>query len=209
MYGDTAMLDARWTKALVETARSVLWDEGCEDPTGCADWLLQVGQLRPPRGEAERLILLGVVEDLRQKLMLSRAGHEPRIAEVVAYVRAHGRDCRLTRARVAQALGLSDSWIAHRFKECVGLSFDQFVRNIRIADAAVLLESSDASVKHIALTVGFRDQGSFGRVFKARMGLSPVAWRASRRTSHLAPRTSHLAPRTSHLAPRTKTHDSP
>lgn len=128
-------------------------------------------------------MLLGIVADLRQKAVEQQVSPACSLADVVAYVRTNGRNTRLSRARTARALGMSDSWIAHHFKQQLGVTFTKFLTEVRLADGTDLLVSTDMKVKEIALTVGFRNSGSFSRVFRARYGTTPTQWRRTRRST--------------------------
>lgn len=186
------MLDRNWTKALIEAARIQLW-RGDDCVTMTPQSLLTAAGLRGPTSEAERLMLLGIVADLRQKAVEQQMPSARSLADVVAYVRANSRDSRLSRARTARALGLSDSWIAHHFKQQIGVTFARFVTGMRLTDGTDLLSTTDMSLKEVALTFGFRDSGSFSRVFKARYGTTPTQWRWTQLTQHGAPSTEHRA----------------
>ena len=48
---------------------------------------------------------------------------------------------------------------------------------IRIEEAKQLLESRDVSVEKVSHAVGYEDTTSFQRLFKRKVGLSPVAYR--------------------------------
>lgn len=169
------MLDRLWVKALVEAARLVLWTHQASGVL-TSQSLINHADVRAPRSEAERLMLLGIVSDIKDK-MVSQAVGDRAVADIIAYLRAHSREQRLTRARVSRALDLSESWLAHRFKHETGVSFAAMLSEIRLADGVELLRKTDASIKEIALTIGFRDPGSFSRVFRARFNSAPAAWR--------------------------------
>jgi len=174
------MVDPIWTKHVIESARKVIWTaSAAQDPISPAV-LLTLGGLRAPRSEAERLILLGVVTDIREKLVRQVAPKDGAIGDIVRYVRQHSRKTSLSRACVARLHGRSDSWMAHRFKEAVGVSFAGFLSDLRLTDGADLLASTEASVKEIALAVGFKDVGTFPRLFKRRFHMSPTEWRRRR-----------------------------
>jgi len=153
--------------------------------------LLALGGLRAPRSEAERLILLGVVTDIRQKLVEQTGSDGGVIDDMVRYIREHSRNPELSRAAVARAHRRSDSWVAHRFKDAVGVSFAAFLSDLRLTDGADLLHSTTAPVKEIALTVGFKDVGTFPRLFKRRFHMSPTQWRRAQGTGHRAQGTGH------------------
>lgn len=162
---------------VVEVARARLWlgDAGSTD----AESLVRNAGLRPPATEAERLMLLGIVTDLHIKAVEHR-GTGDKLLAVVAYVRAHARSGRVTRATTAKATGVSDSWIAHAFQKALGVSFSHFVTERRLTTACDLLQSTETSIKEIALTTGFRSAGAFTSVFTRRFGTSPSAWRRTR-----------------------------
>ena len=185
------MLDPIWTKHLIECARRVIWTSASLREVASPVELLTLGGLRAPRSEAERLILLGVVTDIRQKLVGQTGFDGGAIDDMVRYIRQHSRNPELSRAAVARAHRRSDSWIAHRFKEAVGVSFASFLSDLRLTEGADLLQSTTAPVKEIALTVGFTDVGTFPRLFKRRFGMSPTQWRKAPGTGLQARGTGH------------------
>lgn len=173
------MVDQAWLKSVVEAARELLWN-GAAEATDAAGLIAGAG-LRAPRTEAERLLLIGIVADVRVKAtQRGVAGHHSEA--VIAYLRTHSRTCGLTRAQVAEVVGVSDSWLAHTFSRDVGVSFSRFLCDLRIADAVDLLDSGSMSVKEVAAAAGFRSTGGFIRCFSSRFGMAPGAWRERRKT---------------------------
>jgi transcriptional regulator GlxA family with amidase domain len=53
----------------------------------------------------------------------------------------------------------------------------QYLQELRIEKAKLLLESSQAAFDQITLQVGYEDGNSFRRLFKQRVGLAPSAYR--------------------------------
>jgi AraC-like DNA-binding protein len=86
-----------------------------------------------------------------------------------------GRD--LSRDDVARVACLSPSHFSHLVKEKVGRSFRDLLLDARTARAAELLRRSPRSVADIAAACGFGDQSHFGKVFRRRTGLAPLAYR--------------------------------
>lgn len=64
-----------------------------------------------------------------------------------------------------------------RFKEATNHTPVQYLQNLRIEKAKHLLESSKQSFETITQQVGYEDGNSFRRLFKERVGLSPMAYR--------------------------------
>src|SRR5512143_2141934 len=69
----------------------------------------------------------------------------------------------------------------HRlFSAFVGEPPAEYVRRLRLEKAAIRLASDLAApVTEIALSCGFSTSALFCRLFKARFGLTPTAWRAA------------------------------
>jgi AraC family transcriptional regulator, arabinose operon regulatory protein len=72
---------------------------------------------------------------------------------------------------------LSPSRFAHRFKAETGSSVISYLLSLRLRDAAQQLELTHRSVKAIALSVGFKSDTHFGRLFRKQYGQSPISYR--------------------------------
>lgn len=79
--------------------------------------------------------------------------------------------------RLAAAVFLSPSRLAHLFKEQTGQTIGEAVQQLRLGQAARLLRYSDRAVQEIAAEVGFRCPFYFSRQFRRWTGLSPREYR--------------------------------
>ena len=79
----------------------------------------------------------------------------------------------LTIAVIAEELGYNPNYLSHFFKSKAGVSYSEYLRNIRIKYAISLLEHGIDSVKNVALLSGFDDPFYFSTVFKKSVGVSP------------------------------------
>lgn len=104
-----------------------------------------------------------------------------RIALVLQYLHAQAPGCMPAARLVSQRLHISESYLRHRFKELVGLSYGQYVRGLRFQHARILLRRGDLTVKQAMLEVGMLDHSSFAKAYKRYFGESPTG---TRRTSH-------------------------
>lgn len=77
---------------------------------------------------------------------------------------------------IAAFIGLSTDYFSRMFKQYTGLTPVEYIRYIRLAKAAELLQQPDISIADVAMKVGFEDQGYFSRQFKQVMGVSPSAF---------------------------------
>ena len=78
---------------------------------------------------------------------------------------------------VAQTCGYSKSGFCRVFKAVTGDTFHALLNRHRIEIACMHLKNGQHPIERIAAEVGFSDAKSFCRVFKARMGCSPGAYR--------------------------------
>jgi AraC-like DNA-binding protein len=58
-------------------------------------------------------------------------------------------------------------------KEIAGISTGEFIRNLRLEQAARLIRENKINVTQVAYSVGFNNQTHFSTVFKKHFGLSP------------------------------------
>jgi AraC-like DNA-binding protein len=83
---------------------------------------------------------------------------------------------------VAERLGLSRRYFTRLFRSKTGASWLNYVRDLRLKHARMLLQKTDRSIAIIAFECGFEDLSSFYRAFKAKTGVPPQKWREKRTT---------------------------
>lgn len=83
-----------------------------------------------------------------------------------------------TRAKAAQALGLSPRSLARRL-QAEGLSFSDLLDDARRTRACDAVGRSTRSFADIALALGFAEASTFNRAFRRWTGDTPGAWRSA------------------------------
>jgi AraC-like DNA-binding protein len=83
----------------------------------------------------------------------------------------------LSRDEVARVACLSPSHFSHLLRQKVGRSFRDLLLEYRVNRAAECLRRSAQSVGEIALQCGFHDPSHFGKAFRRRMAVTPLAYR--------------------------------
>lgn len=112
-----------------------------------------------------------------QLYLVPAPGTDRRIRQLVTALKADpGRAWPL--AELAAAVRLSPRQLERLFREQTGFTPKQYLRLMRLEEARRMLETSLASVKEIAASVGYRAESHhFERDFRRRYGLTPGACR--------------------------------
>lgn len=84
----------------------------------------------------------------------------------------------LSTQEYARRLNMSECWFIRCFKRCMGVTPLQFLTDIRMNQAAILLESAPYRIGEIAAMVGYENQLYFSRQFRKKLGVSPQQYRA-------------------------------
>jgi len=80
-------------------------------------------------------------------------------------------------AVLARQVGMSKYRLSHRFREVLGVTFRDYLLQVRLERAKALLATDDVSISEVADMVGFGDLPRFDKVFKRDTGFSPSAYR--------------------------------
>jgi len=102
------------------------------------------------------------------------------VAKAVRHVEREA-DGRATLAGLAQAAGVSPYHFLRIFEQLTGVTPHQYVRRLRLREAALRLATETSKVVDIALESGFGDVSNFNRSFRAEFGVNPRAYREGSR----------------------------
>ena len=86
-------------------------------------------------------------------------------------------DKNITIAHVAEELQVSYSWFRKAFKTFTGIAPHQYLLQLKIERAKLLLADTTKSVKEIAFELGFESSFYFSRIFKIKTSYSPDTYR--------------------------------
>lgn len=117
---------------------------------------------------------------LRMEGARSLTNRYSEIDEVIDYIHRH--ICEpLPLARLARHVAYSPYHFTRIFKERMGLSPLYYVSALRLQKAKDLLLNTNMSVRDIGLEIGQQSLGTFTTRFTERVGVTPVAFRNSKR----------------------------
>lgn len=87
---------------------------------------------------------------------------------------------KITGEDMARLCSMSPFRFGRAFKDAFGISFRDYVVQLRLKEASRLLENPQAQVTQVAYSVGFNDMSYFSRMFKRHFGVSPSAVQGAR-----------------------------
>lgn len=78
--------------------------------------------------------------------------------------------------RLTADVGISRAQLHRKMKEITGISTGEFIRNLRLEQAARLIQEGKINVTQVAYSVGFNNQTHFSTVFKRHYGMTPTEY---------------------------------
>jgi len=134
-----------------------------------------------------------LVDSLVQVLMVELSRHFRTLREVshTATGQLSARHLRLIEERVvntggeelsvetlAQLCEVSSRHLSRMFKKTTGRTLGQYINEVRINRAKLLLSQPECLVKEVAFRCGFSNQSSFSQVFRKATGKTPKRFRS-------------------------------
>lgn len=113
-------------------------------------------------GQLETKVVKGNDEALMERVMKS--------------VSQHLDDTDFGVEELAKEVGLSRTHLQRKMKEQTGLNVAEFIRNIRLEQAARLLKEQKINISQVAYSVGFSNLPHFSTVFKKHFGVTPTEY---------------------------------
>lgn len=97
--------------------------------------------------------------------------------QMEAWMKSHISDTQVTADSFAQALGYGRTNFFKKVKQLTGMSPNDYIKKIRMEEAASLLISTNMTAAEVAFKCGFEDQYYFSKSFKKYYGLPPSQYR--------------------------------
>jgi len=127
---------------------------------------------------SESLPEIVLVDDEGNTVHASHNLQDYRAEYACRYVLVHFSE-NINRDKMAETVNLSPGYFSNLFRSEVGMSFSDYLIQVRVENAKSLLRRFDLSVDAISRKCGFNSLAHFSRTFKDRCGLSPLKFRKS------------------------------
>jgi len=100
------------------------------------------------------------------------------VQKTIEYIRKHYSE-KLTLHDIAENVQLSEGYLCARFSKETGKGFLEFLNEVRIEQAKILLKQTNLKVYEIAEKVGYSNTKYFTDVFKKITGMAPLKFKES------------------------------
>jgi YesN/AraC family two-component response regulator len=131
-----------------------------------------------------RRYIVGLCGEFQDEVTASRLRRAGRISDqMMEILNRDYPDPNLSLQSLADSIGMSTSYVAKVFKECIGVSVNDYLLNLRIDRAKSLLLEESLPAREIASKVGLDNENYFYTVFRKKTGQTPNAFRKERQGS--------------------------
>jgi AraC-like DNA-binding protein len=133
-----------------------------------------------PQIDLKKLNAAGRIMDMSAKYIhyskLARIQEPPLLEKIKNYIENKLFN-EISISNMSRDLNMSASYLSHVIKSQFNISLTEYVRERRLEKAKQLLQQTDLKIFEIAAASGFQDQNYFSRIFKKKIGYTPVEFR--------------------------------
>jgi len=138
------------------------------------------GSARPGRNEAYRRWLGTACRVFAHELSSPHSSNSSalpaKITRAARLIRERYQD-PLSLGEIAEEVGLSRERLSRLFHESLGITFSDYLKEVRLGHARRRLAEGREAITDIAYASGFQSLSQFNRRFKAAEGMSPSEYR--------------------------------
>ncbi len=114
------------------------------------------------------------------RLSVSTPKGNPLINKIIEFSEENFKENDFSISVIAEELGYNVKYLSHIFKEKTGVTYSEYLRDLRIKYAISLFDHGLDSVKNVAILSGFSDPLYFSTVFKKCIGVTPKEYKKGR-----------------------------
>lgn len=145
----------------------------------CVNHVLAIKKMTPAenlRALSQLFRFLSYIADATVSDFASATPHHNHYVEqATRYIQDH--PATVSVSTLAKAVNLNRSYLTNLFRENLGMTPSEYIRNFRVTKGRHLLESSTLRIDQVADRCGYQHTKSFTRSFKQAYGVSPRKYR--------------------------------
>jgi AraC-like DNA-binding protein/ligand-binding sensor protein len=181
MFGGTVPISS--SQQTIQRARHLLKKNGIEiNGRDMETWLSQTPVVPAEAlGAYKRVVQLAAKQialKVTDQLVNPEVAMPPSVIKACGYIRAHALVDDINLAMVARHCSISEGHLSRLFHHATGLTFREYLTQVRIERAKSLLARPGKCVSEIAYESGFQSLSQFHRVFRKAYGASPGKMRS-------------------------------
>ena len=123
----------------------------------------------------------GCFQRVRALLGKYRLTEDRQIGRIASWVIEHV-DEKVTLENVAAGVYMNPTYISHIFKKVSGINLADYIADVKMDRAKVLLQNPDYKAADVAAAVGYSGAGYFSRIFRKKTGVTPAVWQKNRKS---------------------------
>ncbi|UZQ86103.1 response regulator [Thermoclostridium stercorarium] len=113
---------------------------------------------------------------------IQRQEREKRAQDVVGFIQKHINDNihiqdELTLIRLADLVHFNPSYLSRLFKQVTGMNISDYISDIRVKKAKLMLGNPDVKINTVAEALGYGTAANFTRFFKKMTNMTPQEYR--------------------------------
>ncbi|WP_123041823.1 response regulator transcription factor [Cohnella candidum] len=118
-----------------------------------------------------------MAEKVMGEVRKTRFSGGQKLAEAIRLYVDENYSYELTLSSLAEMFHLNETYLSSLFKQNAGLTFSDYVTNLRLTKAEQLLRENELKLTDIATLVGYSSSSYFSTSFKKHYGVSPKEYR--------------------------------
>lgn len=174
---DDVLLLRDMGRLMMSVVRKMNYQAEKRIPTETALQIYEMFRLNPGKSSPEEIFAECAAMLGRAMDTASPGGNAMIVRKAKTYLQKHYGE-QMGLQKVADELKVSAGYLSKSFKAQEGISFTEYLTELRLENAKRLIRESDRSITEISYEVGFQDPGYFGKCFKKNEKISPSEYAA-------------------------------
>ena len=130
------------------------------------------------QGMLYRLLITIWENKINNNVMINKSPLSKSIVDILYYIENNYYK-KITLEKIAQMAHFSNSYFSRMFKLQMGISFTEYLNNVRVTQAKKMLIQTNKSIMEIAVDVGYCHGDYLSIQFKNKTGMTPSQFRNS------------------------------